>query len=58
MPIAAGKTELATLIIPSKSFEFYDPADGRLQVLPGTYEVMYGTSSDDKDLKSLKITIK
>jgi beta-glucosidase len=57
IPLAAGKTELATLNIPAKSFEFYDPADGQLRVLPGTYDVMYGNSSDDKDLKSLKITI-
>ncbi|HEY4324897.1 MAG TPA: xylan 1,4-beta-xylosidase [Mucilaginibacter sp.] len=57
IPIAAGKTELATLNIPSKSFQFYDPANGQLHVLPGTYDVMYGTSSDNKDLKSLKITI-
>jgi beta-glucosidase len=57
IPVAAGKTELATLNIPSKSFQFYDPLDGQLRVLPGSYEIMYGTSSDNKDLKSLKITI-
>lgn len=58
VPIAIGKTELATLSIPPKSFEFYNASNGFVQVIPGEYELLYGSSSDDKDLKSIKITIK
>lgn len=56
--IAAGKTEQATLNLPRSAFEFFDRASGKLVVLPGEYEVMYGNSSDSKDLKILKISIR
>jgi len=55
--IDAGKTSLATITLPSSAFEFYDNATYGLAVTPGEYEVMYGNSSDGKDLKSLMITI-
>jgi len=58
LPIATGKTELASLTLPPKSFEFYDATTGTVHVTPGDYEVLYGSSSADADLKSLKITIK
>jgi len=58
IPIASGKTELAVMIIPSKSFEFYDASAGVVHVTPGEYELLYGSSSDDKDLRSAKITIR
>ncbi len=58
LPIATGKTELASLTLPPKSFEFYDASTGTVHVTPGDYEVLYGSSSADADLKSLKITIK
>jgi beta-glucosidase len=55
--VDAGKTVLATITLPSSAFEFYDKATYGLAVTPGEYEVMYGNSSDGKDLKSLMITI-
>ncbi|WP_448698306.1 xylan 1,4-beta-xylosidase [Mucilaginibacter sp. AW1-3] len=58
LAIATGKTELASMAIPVKSFEFYDPSTGKVQVAPGEYELLYGSSSADKDLRSIKITIK
>ena len=58
VPVASGKTALATLNLPAKTFEFYSDADAVVKVLPGDYELLYGTSSDGKDLKSVKITIK
>ncbi|OKS85869.1 xylan 1,4-beta-xylosidase [Mucilaginibacter polytrichastri] len=58
VPVASGKTALVTLTLPAKTFEFFNEADGIVKVSPGDYELLYGTSSDSKDLKPLKITIK
>ncbi len=38
-------------------FEWYDPATLRMNILPGDYEILYGTSSDNKDLQTLNITL-
>jgi len=58
VPVIAGKTELVTLNLPAKTFEFFNDEDGAVKVTPGDYELLYGTSSDSKDLKPLKITIR
>lgn len=58
LPIAAGKNEIASLTLEPKTFEFYNDNSYRVQVSPGEYELFYGTSSADNDLKSVKITIK
>ena len=55
--VAAGKTINATINLPSSAFEFFDKTKYQVSVTPGVYEVMYGTSSDPKDLKTMKITI-
>jgi beta-glucosidase len=46
-----------TFELEPSSFEWYDPATLRMNVLPGDYEILYGTSSDDKDLQTLNITL-
>ncbi|MFC4672488.1 xylan 1,4-beta-xylosidase [Dysgonomonas termitidis] len=38
-------------------FEWYDPATLRMNILSGDYEILYGTSSDNKDLQTLNITL-
>jgi beta-glucosidase len=55
--LAAGKSGKAVVNLPYTSFEFFDRATGRMIVTPGEYEVIYGNSSDDKDLKMNIITI-
>jgi beta-glucosidase len=55
--VAAGKNTIATISIPSKSLEWFDTSTNTVRVHAGDYELLYGTSSDSKDLKSLKITI-
>jgi beta-glucosidase len=55
--VAAGKNSIATISIPSKSLEWFDTSTNTVRVHAGDYELLYGTSSDIKDLKSLKITI-
>ncbi|PTN27542.1 fibronectin type III-like domain-contianing protein, partial [Desulfonatronum sp. SC1] len=55
--VAAGKTQNAVIELDSSSFEFYDWNKRQMAVTPGDYEVLYGNSSDDKDLKVLNIKI-
>jgi beta-glucosidase len=55
--VKAGQTVTAELKLTDKSFEFWDPATNTMRVKPGKYEILVGTSSDDKDLRKLNITI-
>ncbi|MFP9098961.1 xylan 1,4-beta-xylosidase [Flavobacterium sp. RHBU_24] len=57
--VAAGKTEKVAVELPYQAFAFYNEADQKqeLTVAPGTYEVLYGTSSAKKDLQVLKVTV-
>jgi len=55
--IAAGKSAQVTIPLTPSAFEFYDWAQRKMIVMPGEYEVMYGNSSDVKDLKTTKISI-
>jgi beta-glucosidase len=55
--VAAGKTGQALINLPYASFEFFDRASGKMAVTAGEFEVLYGNSSDAKDLKTVKITI-
>lgn len=55
--VAAGKTTNAVINLPGNSFEFYNRKSGKMDVASGEFELMYGSSSDSKDLKVTKITI-
>ncbi len=55
--VAGGKTKNVSLTLPSSAFEFFDSASYSMAVIPGEYEILYGTSSDTQDLKTAKITI-
>lgn len=55
--VKAGKTATAELKLTDNSFEFWDPETNTMRVKPGKYEILVGTSSQDKDLKKLSITI-
>lgn len=55
--LTKGETKQVAINLPSSSFEFYDWAQRAIAVTPGKYEVLYGTSSDAKDLKSIEVTI-
>ncbi len=55
--LAAGKTKTVTVKLPSSTFTFFDKPSYGLAVTPGEYEIFYGTSSDAKDLKTLKVTV-
>ncbi|MCU4174325.1 xylan 1,4-beta-xylosidase [Carboxylicivirga sp. N1Y90] len=55
--VSKGKTVKTTIEIPSSSFEFYDWSQRRMTVTEGEFEILYGTSSKDADLKKLRISI-
>lgn len=55
--VAAGKTVEASLELPASSFKFFDRASGKMMVTMGVYEILYGNSSDDKQLRKERITI-
>jgi beta-glucosidase len=55
--IPAGKTQQVTIDLPATSFEFYDWGQLKMAVTPGEYDVLYGNSSDNKDLKTARIKI-
>ena len=53
--VKAGQSATATLSLTPKSFEFWDEATNTMRTKPGKYEILYGSSSLDKDLKKLSI---
>jgi beta-glucosidase len=55
--VEAGKTNQITITMPPSAFKFFDRKNQSMTVAPGEYELMYGTSSDSKDLKTVKIKI-
>ncbi len=55
--LSAGESQNITIELPAKTFEFYDWELREMAVVEGEYELLYGNSSDAKDLKSIKITI-
>ena len=55
--VAAGKTVQTVINLPYTSFEFFDRVSGEMVVTAGEYEVLYGNSSDAKDLKTVMVTI-
>jgi beta-glucosidase len=58
MAVAAEKTATAVIDLPPAAFEFYDTNYGKMTVAAGEYELLYGNSSADKDLKVVKVSIR
>ncbi len=55
--VTAGKTVDVTIDLTYSSFEFFDRASGKMAVTPGEYKILYGNSSDARDLKEISIMI-
>lgn len=53
-----GQTGKAEIVLDGEAFEYYDPTIDELSTRPGRYEILYGTSSRDRDLKKLNFTVK
>ena len=56
--VTAGKTAQANISLPWNSFEFFNRESSKMTVASGEYEVLYGTSSDEKDLKMTKVVLR
>ena len=56
--VKAGQTATAQVRLTRKSFEFFDVSTNTMRTKPGTYEILYGSSSLDADLKSLEVTLR
>ena len=54
----AGQTAQAVIALDGESFEYYDPSIDELSTRPGRYQILYGSSSLDKDLQSLDFVVK
>ena len=57
MQLNPGQATTATIALDKKSFEFWDAETNTMRTKPGSYEILYGNSSQDKDLKKLTVTI-
>ena len=55
--VEAGQSATAKLTLTPKSFEFWDAATNTMRTKPGQYEILYGSSSQDKDLKKLTVNL-
>ena len=53
-----GESTKAEIVLDGESFQYYDPSIDELSTRSGRYEILYGTSSLDKDLKSLGFIVK
>ena len=56
--VKAGQTVDVKLNLDARSFEFFDPNSNTMCTRLGRYELLYGTSSNPKDLRTLPLTIK
>ena len=54
-PGEKGKVEIE---LTGESFMYYDPSIDELSTKPGRYQILYGTSSLDKDLQSFDFVVK
>ena len=58
LSIPAGQTVTASITLDGEAFEFYDEKIDELSVKPGRYQILYGTSSRNEDLKTLDFMVK
>ena len=56
--LKAGETQKATITLDGEAFEYYDEMIDELATKAGRYQILYGTSSMDKDLKSFDFVVK
>jgi len=56
--LTAGASTNADVSLMPSSFEFFDANLRRMTIAKGGYEILYGISSDNRDLKSFQISLK
>ena len=58
LTLKPGETKRAVIALDSEAFEYYDENIDELAVKPGLYQILYGTSSMDKDLQVFGFQVK
>ena len=58
LQLAAGETQKAQIKLDGEAFEYYDPSIDELSTRRGKYQILYGSSSLDKDLQCLNFEVK
>ena len=53
----AGDNQIITVPLNYKSFEWFNPQTNTICTTPGEFEVLYGSSSRNEDLQSIKIKV-
>ena len=56
--LQAGETGKAVITLDGESFEYYDPSIDELSTRSGQYQILYGTSSRERDLQRLDFVVK
>ena len=56
--LSPGEKKNFSVTLDSEAFEYYDEAIDELSPRAGKYQILYGTSSRDADLKALPFTLK
>ncbi len=56
--LSPGETKTFSVTLDSEAFEYYNEAIDELSPRAGKYQILYGTSSRDADLKALPFTLK
>lgn len=52
-----GAKQDVEVTLPAESFECFDPMSNAMRILPGKYEILYGASSDENQLKRFVVTL-
>lgn len=55
--LKAGKAQDVIVDLDAEAFELYNPENYQMEILSGEYEIMYGTSSAEQDLKKIAVTV-
>ncbi|MBQ2340297.1 MAG: fibronectin type III-like domain-contianing protein, partial [Bacteroidaceae bacterium] len=50
-----GETKTVTIDVPASTFERFDPSTNTVRLVPGRYELLYGTSSADANLQTVSV---
>lgn len=56
--IKSGESQTVEINLPGKAFQSFNDKTQTMEIRPGQYEILYGGSSDESHLKSLKLDIK
>ncbi|RJE74519.1 xylan 1,4-beta-xylosidase [Reichenbachiella sp. MSK19-1] len=55
--LEAGKETKLEIELDASAFEFYNRSTEKMDVMPGTYQLFYGNSSDQADLKVVEVEL-